>query len=271
MNNAINEPSVKKGFPGLIVVCILLLLIAGLAYAFRAELGDKIGGQNNGNGQEIIGGDKDEGGCLIAAGYSWCELKQKCLRTWEEPCLAADIQSLMETYLSANISDLSPEKEVLGGKFYITQFRFSDENRVTVDYEDGHIALQAEVVFTVENDQVTINDFSILDTNGFEATSTEEANAAITALTSLFAEKHGLDSSNIAVQINDSRDGYFRGSVKLSPDEEAVGAYFLAKIVDGQYQIVAEGNGEIDCNLVNDFPADMVSDCASPAAADLVD
>ena len=37
----------------------------------------------------LIGGDKDAHGCLIAAGYSWCEVKQKCLRTWEEPCVAA--------------------------------------------------------------------------------------------------------------------------------------------------------------------------------------
>lgn len=36
--------------------------------------------------EPLIGGDKDEHGCLIAAGYSWCEAKQKCLRTWEEPC-----------------------------------------------------------------------------------------------------------------------------------------------------------------------------------------
>ncbi|NYZ78101.1 right-handed parallel beta-helix repeat-containing protein, partial [Candidatus Micrarchaeota archaeon] len=37
----------------------------------------------------LIGGDKDAHGCLIAAGYSWCEAKQKCLRTWEEPCVLA--------------------------------------------------------------------------------------------------------------------------------------------------------------------------------------
>lgn len=36
--------------------------------------------------QRLIGGDKDEHGCLIAAGYSWCEAKQKCLRIWEEKC-----------------------------------------------------------------------------------------------------------------------------------------------------------------------------------------
>ena len=36
--------------------------------------------------EQPIGGDRDEHGCLIAAGYSWCESKQKCLRTWEEEC-----------------------------------------------------------------------------------------------------------------------------------------------------------------------------------------
>lgn len=35
---------------------------------------------------QIIGGDKDEHGCLIAAGYSWCEPRDKCLRTFEEIC-----------------------------------------------------------------------------------------------------------------------------------------------------------------------------------------
>lgn len=34
----------------------------------------------------IIGGDKDEHGCIGSAGYSWCEVKKKCLRPWEEKC-----------------------------------------------------------------------------------------------------------------------------------------------------------------------------------------
>lgn len=38
------------------------------------------------NDPELIGGQKDEHGCLPSAGYSWCEQKQKCLRTWEESC-----------------------------------------------------------------------------------------------------------------------------------------------------------------------------------------
>jgi hypothetical protein len=36
--------------------------------------------------QNIVGGDKDEHGCIGSAGYSWCETKQKCLRVWEEEC-----------------------------------------------------------------------------------------------------------------------------------------------------------------------------------------
>ena len=31
----------------------------------------------------IVGGDRDEHGCIGSAGYSWCESKQECLRPWE--------------------------------------------------------------------------------------------------------------------------------------------------------------------------------------------
>ncbi len=34
----------------------------------------------------ILGGDRDEHGCIGSAGYSWCEGKNKCLRQWEEEC-----------------------------------------------------------------------------------------------------------------------------------------------------------------------------------------
>jgi hypothetical protein len=67
----------KKGFAPIIIVLIIALLAAGsiTGYVFIKNKPPK-----------IIGGDKDSHGCLIAAGYSWCETKQKCLRTWEELC-----------------------------------------------------------------------------------------------------------------------------------------------------------------------------------------
>jgi len=48
--------------------------------------------------KQIVGGDKDEHGCIGSAGYSWCERKNKCLRVWEEPCyenLSQEIQYLL--------------------------------------------------------------------------------------------------------------------------------------------------------------------------------
>jgi eight-cysteine-cluster-containing protein len=36
--------------------------------------------------QKLIGGDKDEHGCLVAAGYSWCPSTQQCQKMWETYC-----------------------------------------------------------------------------------------------------------------------------------------------------------------------------------------
>jgi len=35
---------------------------------------------------QMIGGTEDEYGCIINAGYEWCEKEQKCYRSWEESC-----------------------------------------------------------------------------------------------------------------------------------------------------------------------------------------
>jgi hypothetical protein len=46
--------------------------------------------------EQLIGGQTDGHGCLIAAGYSWCQAKQKCLRTWEEECPAGLIKETLK-------------------------------------------------------------------------------------------------------------------------------------------------------------------------------
>lgn len=46
----------------------------------------------------LLGGDADEHGCIGSAGYTWCELKNKCLRTWEEACIATN------TNVSTNVN-----------------------------------------------------------------------------------------------------------------------------------------------------------------------
>jgi len=61
----------------------------------------------------LLGGDRDEHGCIGSAGYSWCEVKQKCLRIWEEPCSSelsgesiAAIKQLLADKYSYDIADV---------------------------------------------------------------------------------------------------------------------------------------------------------------------
>jgi len=37
-------------------------------------------------GEEDVGGDEDEHGCIASAGYTWCESLQECIRPWETEC-----------------------------------------------------------------------------------------------------------------------------------------------------------------------------------------
>ncbi len=107
---------------------------------------------------ELIGGDTDEGGCLIGAGYSWCEPKQKCLRVWEEPCTDSD---LVRNYLNENLSTLSPEPEVLGGKFFVTNLEFVNETKAIVEYEDGHNMYVAEFEYEIVEEELRVVSFEL--------------------------------------------------------------------------------------------------------------
>ncbi|TRZ80910.1 hypothetical protein D4R86_03620 [bacterium] len=42
-------------------------------------------------------------------------------------------------YIVENITDLSPEKAILGGSWQVLRFEFVDANHLYVEYEDGHI------------------------------------------------------------------------------------------------------------------------------------
>ncbi|MFC1742147.1 hypothetical protein ACFL3V_06435 [Nanoarchaeota archaeon] len=62
----------------IIAMISVLMLITGCA-----EAPDRAPDQPQ---QKQIGGDKDEHGCLPAAGYQWCPSTQACQRMWEEYC-----------------------------------------------------------------------------------------------------------------------------------------------------------------------------------------
>ena len=49
--------------------------------------------------ETVVGGDRDEHGCIPSAGYHWCEVKQKCLREWEEKCEVTATPTVDETQI----------------------------------------------------------------------------------------------------------------------------------------------------------------------------
>jgi hypothetical protein len=69
----------KKLFP-LIVVFSLLISLPALAVIDNASTSSTT--------VPLVGGDRDAHGCIGSAGYSWCAAKNKCLRVWEEKCVA---------------------------------------------------------------------------------------------------------------------------------------------------------------------------------------
>jgi hypothetical protein len=65
----------------------------------------------------------------------------------------------IEDYVRSNISSLSPDKEVLGGTFYITDIE-AHGGTGTVSYEDGHVNYTADFTYTIDqNGKVTITSF----------------------------------------------------------------------------------------------------------------
>lgn len=67
----------------------------------------------------------------------------------------------IEEYVSKNISNLSPIKEQLGGKFYLTSIEAHGGEGI-VEYEDGHNAYTADFTYkTDESGKVSVTSFKI--------------------------------------------------------------------------------------------------------------
>lgn len=100
----------------------------------------------------------------ICTEKGWIEHGKPSIPKPITPCGKTEIQNAVQKYLEANISQISLQKEVLGGKFYITKINWSENNSGIVEYEDGHIALKASFDYTVNIDEKTA-DYSVIINN----------------------------------------------------------------------------------------------------------
>jgi hypothetical protein len=82
----------KKGFVIPLIIAIVAILAAGGGIFYYLSKPIKLDyyvhpvATTTATSTPIVGGDKDEHGCIGSAGYSWCAVKNKCLRVWEEKC-----------------------------------------------------------------------------------------------------------------------------------------------------------------------------------------
>lgn len=126
--------------------------------------------------EQLVGNDEDEYGCKASAGYSWCEIKQKCLRTWEEKCEAEKVEETVKE-----------------------------------------------------------------------------------AVTNILIEKYNWDKDKVSVQVNKEFGDFATGSVGFS--EEIGGGGWLAKKIEGKWQVVWDGNGSVDCQKLRteyNFPDEIL-------------
>ncbi len=109
---------------------------------------------------------------IISVSGSYLDPKDKIVSDYENLLKSIELrdrtsntnsyQSLVENYLKENISKLSPEKEVLGGKFYITRVLLKDLTEGEVSYEDGHNAYTAVFNYEISpTSEVKITNFAI--------------------------------------------------------------------------------------------------------------
>lgn len=109
----------------------------------------------------------------ICTETGWIEHGKPSMSKPTVPCGKIETRLAVEKYLKENISNISPTKEVLGGKFYITKINWVGDNSGTIEYEDGHIAIKASFNYIIQTNnqdgsysiiiKKIINNYEIMD------------------------------------------------------------------------------------------------------------
>jgi len=124
--------------------------------------------------EQLIGGDKDAHGCLAAAGYSWCEAKSKCLRTWEEKCeistdkysfIAIESRDGMKQYPDESIEIYKNQKLI---KIIVIKDSFEKPSLFAVSPDQKYVAFRTATyggtcVYSASPMVIDLNNFSIIN------------------------------------------------------------------------------------------------------------
>lgn len=199
--------------------------------------------------EPVIGGQKDEHGCLGPAGYSWCESKQICLRPWEETC-----QIVLEN-LKSNDTILSPLEisgQAPGAWFFEGSFpiELQDENGLAVAngfasaqgewMTAGMVSFNSRIEFastSIENGRIIFkkdNPSGLPENDLFESIPIQFASSINTSSVNVFFGNSVLDSD-----LMDCNNNF--PVKRIFPKTEAVGKLALEALLAGPTESEKEG------------------------------
>jgi hypothetical protein len=124
-----------------LLVLTLILLVFSLSACSLGK--DKRGEEKSDQTSQVntVGSDRDDHNCISSAGYSWCEIKQKCLRVWEEECAAVVLkvnEDISSEKLGIKVSYYSNPENKTGSKIEGNRIYFYMNGPANVsDYKSG--------------------------------------------------------------------------------------------------------------------------------------
>jgi membrane-bound inhibitor of C-type lysozyme len=79
---------------------------------------------------QLIGNDRDTHGCIGSAGYSWCEAKKLCIRSWEQYCTYAMSKTVV--FMCDNSKSITATFYIKDDKF--VDLKLSDDRNISVPH-----------------------------------------------------------------------------------------------------------------------------------------
>ena len=223
-----------------VTIMMVITLIFGIAGYFIYQSDKKVA-------------EQDANGCLINLGYSWCEEKNKCLKGSEEKC---EIPSeVIGSILSESQAREIAESTCIKGGESLTPGYYNNNSRTW--WFDANLNATQEgcnpaCVVSEEMSSAEIN---------WRCTGLISQTGSAEEIEQLFVKKYIQYRKTLSVSVNAEDGNFVRGSVIFEPGMP--GGNFLAVKIDGEWQIVFDGNGQIPCTLEEyGFPAGMLLDCA---------
>ena len=120
----------------------LLLIISSLLFGCQSNKTSSIVG--DADSIKTVGGNTDKNGCLVSAGYTWSQLKNQCIRPFED-AISLDILNSTNTYQTGAfilVDSLQKKAEI---------FVSDEDESILLDHSNDTLYSNGKFNLTLEN------------------------------------------------------------------------------------------------------------------------